>query len=396
MKIFLKILVPILFLAAAYGAYKGIAKLKPAPKSKEQVIVVPLAEVVHVSAQDHQPPVLTYGTVQSYFETTVTPQVSGRIIEVAKDFRVGKLVKKDMLLARIDDTDYVAALARESANLATAKRTLAEEEIRAKQAAEDWIASGRALGTASDFVLRKPQLEAAKASIMSSEAAEKKAQADIQRTMIRAPYDAVVLQRTASLGNWAAQQQSLGLLVATDKAEVRLPLTANQVTRVNLPGLTENSPSAILVTLTSASKPDVTWQGTLTRTEPSVEARNQVTYIIVEVEKPYRADPAPLVVGTFVNASIPAKVITDSYQVPESALVNDSFIWILDENNKLVRLSVNRVYSHEGDVFLQIAGVKAAKTMSVKDLRVVTRPLTNFKQGEKVKPVMETVESSSK
>ncbi|MCP5536507.1 MAG: efflux RND transporter periplasmic adaptor subunit [Akkermansiaceae bacterium] len=388
MKLALKIIIPFVFIALAGFGVSIMIKNKKGMPAGTPPLVVPQAEVISVNKQDHQPPVITYGTVQSYFETTLTPQVGGQIVDVAKEFHVGHLVKKGTVLARIDDADYVAALARETSNLSTAKRTLAEEEIKAKQAAEDWIASGRDLATASDFVLRKPQLAAAKASIQSTEAAVKKAEVDVQRTIIRAPYDAVVLTRTASLGNYAGPQQSLGKLVATERVEIRLPLTADQVARVNLPGLgAQDSSHAIQVTLTSATREGVQWNGRLTRTEPAVDAKNQVAYVIAEVDSPYVAEPEPLVVGTFVNASIPAKTIPGAYKAPESALVNDSYVWVLDKADQLCRISATRVHSYNANVYLQLSVDDLAEHAISLPLRIVTRPLTNFKQGEKVKPV---------
>ncbi len=384
MKLAAQIILPLLLILLALLGFKMLAASKQEKPSRVPDEVVTQAEIVTVSPADHSPPVLSYGTVQSYFETTLTPQVSGRIIGVAPEFRVGRLVPKNTVLARIDDTDYVAAKEREQTNLATAQRTLAEEEIRSKQAAEDWLASGRALATASDFVLRKPQLKAAKASIASAEAAVAKAEADIQRTVIVAPYDAVVLNRTASLGNFASPQQSLGVLVATERVEIRLPLTADQVVRVEMSGLAAGaSPGEQAdITLTSSARPGLTWQGILTRIDPAVDAKSQVTYVIVEVEDPYATGRQPLAIGTFVNASLPGKAIRGAYQLAESALVNDSYVWALDKDNHLLRLPAERVHSHAGNVFLALTADAIQPP-----LRVVTRPLTNFKAGMKVEPL---------
>ena len=209
MKTAIKIIVPLLIIAGAFFLGKFLISKKAEPKSKKAQPVVPVVDVITVSLGDHHSVVNSFGTVQSYFETTLVPQVSGRITEVSKKFQVGEKVKKGELLATIDVTDFQAVLANEQGNLALQQSELAEEEILAKQAAEDWVASGRKLDKASDFVLRKPQLAAAKASITSAEAAVKKAIIDIERTNLTAPYDAVVAERTASVGNLATTRVSL-------------------------------------------------------------------------------------------------------------------------------------------------------------------------------------------
>ncbi|MDB0068184.1 hypothetical protein N9E90_02170 [Akkermansiaceae bacterium] len=110
----------------------------------------------------------TFGTVSSFFETTLTAQISGRVIEVSPDFRVGRSVSKGAVLVRIDPTDFDAEIVSRRAAVSLAKRALAEEEIRAEQAAEDWKISGRDLDTAPDYVLRKPQLAAARGDVQAS------------------------------------------------------------------------------------------------------------------------------------------------------------------------------------------------------------------------------------
>lgn len=388
MKIAVKILVPLLILAGAFLLGKFLISTKEEPKSQKPKPVVPVVDVITVAPADHEPPVISYGTVQSYFETTVIPQVTGKITEVSKKFKVGEMVKKGDLLATIDGTDFQAALANQQANLALQQRTLAEETILAKQAAEDWLASGRRLEQASDFVLRKPQLATAKANITSAEAAVKKAIADIERTRLTAPYDAVVTERTASVGNLATTQVSLGTLVATEKAEIRLPLTTEQVVRVAMPH--QNQTSETLITLTSPNKAGTEWSATLARTEPTIDPQNQVTYVIAEIKAPYEG-AEPLAVGTFVNASIPALPIKNAYKIPEAALVNDSYVWVVSKESKLLRAPATRVHSHAGHVYVSISSEDLTPP-----LRIVSRPLSNFRAGVSVKASKSSEEEGAK
>jgi len=377
MKPVVKILVPLLILAGAFLLGKFLISTKEEPTSKKPKPALPVVDVLSVKPGTHEPPVISYGTVQSYFQTTVTPEVSGKITEVSQKFRVGEMVKKGDLLAKIDATDFTSALAAQQANMALQERTLAEEAILAKQAAEDWVASGRKLENATDFVLRKPQLAAAKANISSASESVKKAIVDIERTRITAPYDAVVTARTASVGNLATSQVSLGTLVATEKAEIRLPLTGEQVARITMPGGDQSKET--VVTLTSPSKKDAEWSAVLTRTEPTVDPQNQVTYVIAEIDNPY-SGAVPLAVGTFVNASIPAASIKDTYKIPEAAVVNDTYVWVISNEEKIIRATATRLHSHADYVYVKISGDDLTPP-----LRIVSRPLSNFRTGTTVK-----------
>jgi RND family efflux transporter MFP subunit len=370
MKPIFKIIIPILVIALAFVGFKILVAMKPAPKTLVPPEITPVVGIVEVAPEDHAPPVRSYGTVTSYFETDLTPQVSGRIMSVSPNFRVGMTVEVGHVLASIDPTDYRAALAMEESNLTVAERSFAEEKIRAEQAAGDWEASGRKLSAASDFVLRKPQLAAAQASIESAKAAIAKARADLERAEVKAPFNAVITARNASPGNQASPQVSLGSLVSTEKVEIRLPLTADQAVRIALP---------TKATLTSPLKPGVSWVADLARMDPTVDSRNQVIYAVAEVVDPFGSNKEPLPVGIFANASIEANPIGSSYRVPEAAYVKDSYIWIVDGEGKLSKLEAQRIYGFEGQVYLKVTDGAAGA------VKVVTRPLSTFKTGMEVK-----------
>jgi RND family efflux transporter MFP subunit len=265
MNIIIRIIVSVFIIAAFYLAGKQLIAGKPEQESRKPAVVVPRVDSILVPLEDHRPSVTSYGNVQSYFETQLTPEVNGKISSVSPQFRVGEMISEGETLATIDDSDYQSTLATQKATLTLQESALAEEEIRAKQAAEDWRSSGRDISSASDFVLRKPQLAAARANIDAAQTAIDKAEVDLNRTMIKAPYDAVVTARTASLGNYATAQNSLGTLIATEKAEVRIPLTAEQMKRIQF---SEGEP--LEITLTSPIKPNLKWTAKLTRMEPTL------------------------------------------------------------------------------------------------------------------------------
>ena len=95
------------------------------------------------------------------------------------------------MILRIDASDYDAALAQAKSNLEEARMALVSEEARAKQAERDWKSLGTG-GEASDLTLRKPQLASARAKVEAAETAVKKAERDVERATVEAPYAARV------------------------------------------------------------------------------------------------------------------------------------------------------------------------------------------------------------
>lgn len=372
MKIIPKLILPLILLAIAVKVFMFLLGSKTAPQSEDTTEVIPKAEFVEVTPTEHSPGVESFGTVQAHFQTTLTPQISGLIVKISPDFRVGNIIPKGTTLIWIDERSYKSLLIQQEANLAAAELAYAEEKIQAQQAIEDWKASGRDLAKASDFVLRKPQLLSALANIESMKASVRKAQGDLDRTMINAPFDAIVTTTTASLGNLANEQQPIGSLVATDRVEVRLPLTPSQSARLDLTPQTA-------VTLTSPTKPGHQWQGKIARIDPTI-GESQTLTAIVEVEKPFKGEH--LSIGLFVNARLEAKPLSDALRIPEAALVDDSFLWALDENKNLVKLFAERLASESGDLF-----VRLTEPSLEPPFRVLSRPLANFKPGQEVAPI---------
>lgn len=366
-----KLILPLILIAAAVLGFKKCAASRPAPKSKPVKEVVTTVEIIEASLEIYSPPVETFGTIQPYFESTLTPQISGLIVRVSPDFRVGNIVKEGHPLIDIDERSYKSLLIQQEANLAKAELAYAEQKTQAEQAKEDWLDSGRKLEDASDFVLRKPQIASALAEIESMKASVRKAKADLVRTQIFAPFDAIITSRTASVGNLASEQQPIGSLVATEKVEVRLPLTPDQLERLDFS-------SPVNLVLQSPTRPGQEWQGIIVRTDPNL-TENQTTIAIAEVQSPFKPGKPPLSIGLFVNASLSTIKLPPSLRVPEAAFVNDSFLWILDAEDKLQKLPAQRLAAENRDVFLKI-------TADAANLRIVFRPLATFQPGQKVIP----------
>jgi len=375
MNFVVRLIVVALILLAAYGLKEKLISLKPKPKSKEIVKVIPTVDILEVKVEEYRPEVKSFGTVRSLFETTLSPEVQGRITSVAANFQVGEMVAEGEILVTIDSANFEADLANAEADLILMQSALDEEKVRSKQAKDDWVASGRSIDAASDFVLRRPQMAAAQANITAAEVEVDVAKLNIARTKIRAPYAAIVTARSASLGNFANTQTSLGTLVATDKAEVRIPLTPEQMQRIVFS--VDNQPE---LTLKDPNNSELKWSAKLTRMEPVVDVQNQVSYGLATIENPYTNKVGPLPVGTFVNVVLPSATSFKGFKLPESVLVNDKYVWLLDAEDKLVRANAKRIQNEDSFVYLQIEVGKLSSPF-----RVVTRPLSNFRSGSQVK-----------
>lgn len=377
-------LLPLIVLIA-FLVVKHMIASKPERVAKTPPVVIPGVSIIESTAHSITPSITTYGNTRSYYQAQLSAQVSGEIINIAPSFNAGQVVKKGERLLEIDPADYLAVIAQRKASLATAEQALAEEMIRSELAAKDWTESGRKLEDATELTLRKPQLGAAKANVDSAQANLDIAKLDLSRTNIVAPYDAIVQSRTASPGNVVNSGSQLGVLIAKERAEVRLPLTPDQVKRIELPlrNQTENN-SELIAIITTPSQPDTSWTATITRTEPSVDTQNQVIYVIGEIEAPFEDPNAFLPIGAFVDARIEVSTIDAVHLIPNTALIEDHFVWIVNGENLLKKQAVTRLLADGDDLIVQIDLPKESV------VKIATRPLASFREDQTVKPISAT------
>jgi len=223
------------------------------PERKEEAVQATMVDAIPAERVSLNLSVFSQGSVAPRTETTLVAEVSGIIVNVSPNFVAGGFFRKGETLLEIDPSDYQAGLKRAQANLASRKAQFAEQKARADQALKDWKNMGRQ-GEPSDLTLRKPQLAEAMANVQAAEADLQKAQRDLERTRIKLPYDGLVRTKQADIGQYVAPGTPLGVTFNIDTVEIRLPLSANDVSYLDLPSATDPADKAkVQVILTTES-----------------------------------------------------------------------------------------------------------------------------------------------
>ncbi|MDF1810869.1 MAG: efflux RND transporter periplasmic adaptor subunit [Verrucomicrobiales bacterium] len=379
-RLILNILLAPVVLAGAIGLAVLLVKSKKPPQTVTPPKAVARVEVVTLTPGSITPEVKSFGNTTSYLETELSTQVSGEIIELSPQFDVGKFVSKGDWLVKINPADYNTILAEQKSAVSAARRTLAEEEAKSKQAREDWQSlMKRSISRAPDFTLRIPQLEAAKVALEAALASQAKAELDVQRTTISAPFDAIVGGRTASLGEVVSVGAVLGNLIARERAEVRLPLTPEQSSLVDLKRVKDQP---IEVVLTAPARPGLEWKGLIKRIDPVIDTQNRTVQVIAEIENPFDPGGQVLPIGAFVNARIDGVVLEKVYQLPESSVVEDSYIWCVDPKGKIKRQPIRIIARQASSLIARID-----EPVIPGAPRMIQRPLASFQEGQEVEIV---------
>lgn len=343
-----QIIIPIAILAVGAMAFFGFSSMKKPPEEKAEVDNTPIVAVETISVMPMALEVSSYGVVRPKYETTIVAQVNGEIVELSDTFVRGGLIKKGQLLARIDPNDYHAALIEAQANMASARAALEKEVAQGKVAEREWKLITDTSPT--ELSLRKPQLAQELARVKSAQAAVLRAKRNLQRTEIKAPYDAMIDSRAIGLGSFVSTGSQVGKVLGTAIAQVRLPVADNQLQFL----IDEGQQAKVNLTGKYAGK-DIQWQAEIARSEGVVDNKSRMSYLVAEIQDPYRLNnhnaenDMPLRFGSYVQAKILGVEVANASIVPRYLVVNNR-VAILDNESKLHYAEINIVRQQGGNV----------------------------------------------
>lgn len=379
---------PLLILAtflliAAFFFSSGPEAKRMAPDSSPRITV----ETQQLQLSDFAIEVESYGTVQPRTQSLLVAQVSGQITEITQKFRDGSFFQRGDLLLQIDPRDARANVKIAEATLMDARQALQEENARAAQAAADWERLARD-EPANDLVLRKPQLLAAQARLVSAEANLDKARLALERTRITAPFDGRVLRQMVDLGQVVNVNSQLGEVYATDAVEIRLPIRNRDLAYIELPERYTNAEADVLpdAKLHSSLIKDQTWYGKIVRTESAIDQNARQLHVVAQIDKPFAKDDATsrnaaddgnqneagtaIKIGQYVTATIEGKTLNDVISVPESAIYQNSFVYIV-RDGMLHRREIDIAWQN-GELAIIDRGLNAGDQLVLTPLGQVT------------------------
>jgi RND family efflux transporter MFP subunit len=333
------------------------------PKERPRQAPVRLVRVHTARKQPSTLTVTTDGTVRPKTVSTLVARVSGEIVHVASSIANGGFFDKNDLLFEIDRRDYDIEVVRARAVVARAERALATEKQEARLAIAEWKRVMKDV-VPDPLAAHKPQLDEALANRAAANAELAKAELDLSRTQVLAPYAGRVSKKLADLGQAVVQGTPLTLIHDTDSAEVRLPIADAQLAFLDLPDRLGHATARDLAPRAQLSArfagKDIEWKGRVSRIEDEVDPRTQMVHLIIDVLDPYARQSdtprPPLPFGLFVEARIQGRRIPGVVELPRRALRGAGHVWVIDESNRLRERPV-KILRTERDHVLISAGV---------------------------------------
>ena len=380
-----KILVPfiVLFLAAI-GAFALVAT---APSVEN---VAPERAIQAVRVMDAEPQsvplwVRTQGTVAPRTESTLVPEVSGRVVWVSPALVSGGFFGLDEPLLRIETSDYEAILARAKAALARAEGETAYASSELKRieglSARNIVSSSQLSNAHRADVVAAAALDEARVSL-------DQAARDLARTEILAPFEGRVRSESVDVGQFVSRGAAVATLYATDFAEIRLPVPDHQLAFLqilNLRGEAAESGPRVRLHARFAGR-EHEWEGRVVRTEGEIDPRSRMVHVVARVEDPYgTGDPTstkpPLAVGLFVRAEIEGPIAENVIVVPRYAMRDNAHLLVVDAEDRLHTREVEVLRMDRDEVLIR--GELAAGE------RVCLSPLQVVVEGMRVNPMLD-------
>lgn len=190
------------------------------------------------------------GYVVPQTKADVASKATGRLESL--EVEEGSRVKKGQIIARIENQDLVAQMQQAKANIGVAKAGLRQAEAELKEAT---LALTRAQSLIRKRIIPQEQHDAAvarydkavaavnsaKAAINAAHAAYDSARIAVEYTLIRAPFDGVVLTKHANIGDvvapFSSTTESKGAVVSMadlETLEVEADVSESNLTKLHL------------------------------------------------------------------------------------------------------------------------------------------------------------------
>jgi RND family efflux transporter MFP subunit len=398
--------------------------LKEAPAEVSYQEPTLRVQAITAKPEDVQVHIVGYGEVKPLDVVSISPEISGIIFDVHPRLEPGEVIAKGDILFKVDPRNYAAACKQASAKVEqcenaisrlriehaadierlknlTRSRTLAQLQLERMQelfeehgvAAQSQVESAeQALNSIADLVIQLAravklypiQIKNENDNLSSAQAELQIAEANLERCVVRAPFDARVKDTSVEADQYVAPGVEVMTLANDSILEIHAPLDSRDAQKW-LRFASDDSPQRttwfngleqVPCTIGWTEAPENhTWEGRLHRVVKfDRQTRTLTVAIRIEADSALPDNPQglPLVEGMFCTVEIPGKILTPVFQLPTWAVSFENTVFIA-RNNRLKTIPV-RVSRKEGERTLIANGLEEG------DIVITTRlvdPLEN-------------------
>lgn len=361
--------------ALAAAACMGAVFLTGCGSSAQQKSSAVSVKAMKVVQQDTKVSHDYSGQVKSMDAVVIKPKVSGSIVE--KYFKSGQPVTEGQALYKLDDRQYESEVLSARSNVDKALTNLNNSMIDLGR-----YQKLQASGAIAEQTLTTQEATVAsnRSSYDDAEALLKKAQENLDDTVIRAPISGKLSVDDVAVGTYAtAGNTALVSVGSINPIYVQFSISENEYLNFRLGPAPEDGngerpkPPTATLTLSNGQKYDESTTNYIADRELS-ESTGTLT-----IKAIFNNDDNVLLPGMFARVTLEGQPLKDAILVPQRAVqqvLDKSFVIVVGADNKSVSKMVTL-----GD---QVGSYYVVKSGLTKDDNVVVEGLTNLKEGQEL------------
>jgi RND family efflux transporter MFP subunit len=369
-----KILLSALILLGAIAAYRYQLQTSPRAGRKKPPLQAKLVQVIPARTADCTTTVTGDGVVMPAQQVILRPQVIGQLMEFSADVIPGGIVQAGQKLMAVDPRDYEILVRQRQYDVARSVKDMKVEQGNQAIARQEYDLLGEMISEEDrELVLREPQLASAQAAEESAKAALKKAQLDLIRCDIVAPFNAIIRDKHVDLGATVSVNTNLVTLIGTDEAWVEVKVWIDKLKWLTIPRQNGDPGSSVKIYNTQAWGADRCRTGRVVCLLGELETQGRLARLLVAVEDPFCLKPEnrhlpQLLMGSYVSGEIQGRTLTSVFPVKWSHLRGENNkVWIMDDEGKLEIRPVQVVFSDVDQVYVA-EGLSESENLVVTDI----------------------------
>lgn len=352
--------------AGAGGISWGLMRNKPMAKHRKAISLIPKVETQDLATRNVQIRVEAMGVVIPSKKATLRARIIGQVQKMHEDLVPGGIVKKGETILWIDAADYKLRVQMKEAALEKTKSALLLELVQQKVAANQLKSykNQKNDNLDKDIMLRKPQERSCRADIMAAKADLDEAKLELDRTIIKAPFNAVVLERNVDIGEQADLSRVLVTVVGIDTYWIKASLPVNALKRIDFPENGHVKGSEVEINCRRGIR-----KGRVLRLMSSLDSKGRMAQILIEIKDPLDLKSpvgkrVPLLLEEYVRVSIKGKILQNVVEIPRKSFHDNKNIWLMTPGGNLDVCDVTPVWEVRNAVYVDRTNLPKGKLIT--------------------------------
>ncbi|MBN1407034.1 MAG: efflux RND transporter periplasmic adaptor subunit, partial [Calditrichaceae bacterium] len=322
------IFLPIGILLTGFLIMVLLINLKSETPKRQQLIQPKIVKSDIVKLKDMVSEIIGLGRLASSQPVTIYSEVTGILEAGTIPFLPAATFKKGDLLFKVDDRQTKLELNSLKSDLMNALASVLPEikvdfpdEYQKFQKYFDDCDFTCKLSELPETNSQKIKLFLTRYNVYKLYYSVKNMEIRLEKHYYYAPFDGSVIAADLRKGSTVRAGSVIGHIINLDNLEVEVPVAANDIAWID---------QSKTVRLTSTEIPGE-WKGRIKRIGRNIDERTQTVPVFISIDKNGHDQ---LINGVFLKAVIPGHVVTNAVSVPNRAVYNESYVYLV-KNGRL-------------------------------------------------------------